>query len=303
MTILITGKGGQIASCLGKMAFESGIDFKSVCRRQLDLTDLESIECTIFSIQPSVVINAAGFTDVESAEVTCLKNLAANSIGAGNLAAVCEQNNIPIIHLSSDYVFAGDQSSAYIETDEPCPINSYGLSKLDGEQLVTARNPQHVIVRTAWLHSSYGKNFVKTMLKLARNNPEIQVVNDQYGCPTYGPDLAGGIFKIVDKIASAEKKHRLWGLYHLVNSGYTNWYDLAREVFARSATLDGPTAQVIPIPTNEFGSKVKRPANSRLDCYKIEKRLDISLPSWQIGISGCVTELLNQNSNFKDNHE
>lgn len=292
MTVLITGKNGQIASCLEEVARELEIDCVALSRQELDLTNIKSIEASLKPIKPSIVVNTAGFTDVEGAEKSDQHTLSVNSTGAGNLALICHQNNIPIIHLSTDYVYDGEQRKPYLETDDTNPVNKYGRSKLAGERLVIANNPRHIILRTAWVYSPFGKNFVKTMLNQAIVKHQVKVVNDQYGCPTYGLDLAEGIFKIIKAIRLHEGDKFPWGIYNMVNEGIASWLSVTYEVYDRSEALNGAVAKIYPVMTVDTIQKVKRPPNTSLNTDKLKNTFNFSLPEWKSGVFQCVTKLM-----------
>ena len=196
---------------------------------------------------------------------------------------------MPLIQLSTDYVFAGTGSVAYVETDPPGPVGVYGATKYAGELAVAAACPQHVILRTAWVHSPHGTNFVRTMLRLAASRAEIGVVDDQIGNPTYAPHLASAIIAIAQRMRQPGPPA---GIYHAAGSGETTWAGFAREIFRLSAARGGPLATVNPITTAQFPTPARRPANSRLDCGKLARDFSLALPDWPDGTAACIARLL-----------
>lgn len=292
MTILVTGKQGQLASALADLSQGNELTVRCAGRSELDLTDVETIRRVIEADKPSTVINAAAYTDVEKAEGDRERAIEINATGAGLLAKVCAELEIPIIQISSDYVFNGQKNSPYVETDKTSPINQYGWSKLCGEKNVIAANFRHIIVRTSWVFSPTGKNFVRTMLDLARSKPGVFVVDDQFGCPTYARDLARALLDICEIVSNTKPESPVWGTYHVAGNGVTSWYELAKAVFAQSQLSGGPVASVNRIKSHERPTIAQRPPRSILDCRKAENSFNISLPSWQSGVSRCVARIL-----------
>ena len=215
-----------------------------------------------------------------------------NADGPAALAALSAERRVPIIHLSTDYVFAGDKTAPYVETDLVGPIGAYGRSKLEGELRVAASNPKHLILRTAWVHAPFGSNFVRTMLRLAETKAEINVVADQQGAPTFAPDIAQGLLEIVDRLGGGQTMK--WGVYHMTSSGACTWADFAEYVFACSQKHGGPTATVNRISTDDYPTPARRPKNSRLDCTRLHSDYGVVLPNWRSGVDRCVAELLKQ---------
>ena len=213
---------------------------------------------------------------------------ALNAAGAGHVAQACERRRIPLIHTSTDYVFDGAKPSPYREDDHTAPLNVYGGSKLAGERLVMNLCSRHIIVRTAWLVSSHGRNFVTTMLRLAETRPNLDVVDDQHGSPTFAPHLATAILAISERLAGRTAP---WGIYHAAGAGEATWCDVAREVFSVSASLNGPSASVRPISSTDYPTSARRPANSRLNCQKLEQAFGVRFADWRVGIAECVRSL------------
>lgn len=292
MKILVTGGKGQLARSLVEAAGGRGIDLMALGRPAMELTDPNSIERAVKETAPDFVINTAAYTAVDKAEEESELAIAVNRYGAGMLAALCHQSHIPIIHLSTDYVFDGSRKTPYTETDPTNPLGLYGHSKRQGEKAVIANNPHHIILRTAWLYSPFGHNFVKTMLRLANTRNEMNVVDDQYGCPTYASHVAEGILEIIEKLGNGVPSEDPWGIYNIAGTGETSWCGFAREIFAQSEKRDGPTAKVHPITTEQYSTPARRPANSRLNCTKLKRVFGIALPDWREGTADCVARLV-----------
>lgn len=293
MRLLITGWQGQLArSLVEAAAARPEITALSLGRPALDLCVRPSILRSLSEHTPDLVINTAAYTAVDKAESEPDAAYKLNRDGAGMLAEAATAQGVPIIHVSTDYVFDGRKTTPYVETDPVAPCNVYGASKLAGEQAVAAANPRHIILRTAWVHSPFGQNFVKTMLRLAGSRPRLGVVADQTGNPTYAPHLAAAIVDLAVKIKSLNSNDISWGVYHAAGTGETTWQGLAQAVFARSKALGGPFAEADPIPTSAYPTPAARPANSRLDCGKLERAFAIRLPDWQGGVEACVARLL-----------
>jgi dTDP-4-dehydrorhamnose reductase len=290
--LLVAGAEGQVAKCLVEAGVASGVDVTVLGRPRLDIKAPASIADAVKSLHPDVVVNAAAYTAVDKAESELGIAHDVNALGAGNVARAAHEAGVPVIHISTDYVFDGCKASAYTESDPVGPTSVYGQSKLEGERLVAAVAPRHVIVRTAWVHSPFGHNFVKTMLKLARARPEIGVVDDQHGSPTYAPHLAAAILDVARQVNGLGDASDVWGVYHACGTGETTWCGLAREVFSVSARMGGQFAQVNPVATADYPTAARRPANSRLSCEKLRTVFGVSLPDWRVGVSDCVERLV-----------
>lgn len=292
MRLLIAGWQGQVARALVEMA--PGCPDVTACavgRAALDICEARSIERALSGISPTVVINSAGYTAVDKAESEPERAFALNRDGARLLAEAAARRGIPIIHISSDYVFDGSKPAPYVEEDGTAPATVFGRSKLEGEQAVQGANPKHIILRTAWVFSPGGRNFVKTMLARARDNARVRVVDDQRGSPTYAPHLVGAILDLARAISKPDAKGP-WGVYHAANSGTTTWRGFAEEVFTRSRELGGPAAEVEPIRSADYPTPAQRPVNSQLDCTKLEHTFGLRLPAWQDGVADCVERIL-----------
>jgi dTDP-4-dehydrorhamnose reductase len=290
MKLLVVGREGQLARSLREGVQGSRIDLAAVGRRDIDLLDAASIASVVARERPDLVVNGAAYAAVDQAESEPYRAHAINALGAGNIASVCAENAIPMIHISTDYVFSGDKERPYREDDPTDPINAYGRSKLEGEQRVADECKRHLILRTSWVHSPWGSNFVKTMLRLATERRVIGVVDDQKGAPTYAPDLAGLVLALADR-ASTEGDAVSWGVYHAVGGGETTWCGFAREVFSAAVEEGLPAARVEPITTADYPTPARRPANSRLSCDKLRQAFGLELPHWQGGVRECVRRL------------
>lgn len=293
MRLLIAGWQGQLARALVELAPSAAdIDALAVGRPALDLCEPASIARAMTDFQPDVIINTAAYTAVDKAESEPEAAFALNRDGARMLAEEAAKRGAAIIHVSTDYVFDGTKPQPYVETDPTAPLNIYGRSKLEGEQAVAAANPRHVIVRTSWVHSATGQNFVKTMLRLAGERPRLNVVDDQVGSPTYAPHLAIAILSIARQVSGCGTGDQRWGYYHAAGTGAVSWCGLAREALRIAASQGAPSVPVDPIPTSAYPTPARRPMNSRLDCGKLEQAFSIRLPDWQQGVAEGVARLI-----------
>jgi dTDP-4-dehydrorhamnose reductase len=287
----VTGKEGQVAHALREIGPRRDVEVLPLARPAFDLLRTESIRDSLLAVKPGVVVNAAAYTAVDQAEKEPDLAMQINGIAAGAVAEAAHSLNIPTIQLSTDYVFDGTKSTPYVEEDQPAPLNAYGASKLAGERAVASATPNHVILRTSWVYSHTGRNFVRTMLRLARKRNELRVVADQYGCPTYAPDIALAIMKIARCLVEKPGANDLRGLFHLCGSGETTWAAFASEVFAMSAEGRDKITAVIPIPTVDYPTPARRPANSRLATGKLARIYQIRLPDWRVSLSTCLGRL------------
>jgi dTDP-4-dehydrorhamnose reductase len=291
MRIIVIGKEGQVARALAERAKAHGAQAVLVGRPKIDLADPSGIEDVLFETGGDVVVNAAAYTAVDQAESEPELAEAINGIGAGAVAGAAAAMGVPVIHLSTDYVFDGTGERPYREDDPVSPLGAYGTSKLLGEQAV-AEVDDHVILRTAWVYSPFGKNFVKTMLRLAADRDEVGVVADQHGAPTSALDIADGILAISRNLLDKPQDSSLRGLFHMTGTGYATWAEFASEIFAVSARLGGPSARVRAIATADFPTPARRPANSRLDCTKLSNAHGVVLPPWRTSLETCVKRLI-----------
>ncbi len=292
MRILVIGKEGQVARALSERASAHGASIVLVGRPQLDLADPSGVGDVLADIAGDVIVNAAAYTAVDQAEAEPDLADAINGIGAGAAAGAAAAMNVPFVQISTDYVFDGTADRPYREDDAVSPLGAYGRSKLLGEHAVSAANQNHAILRTSWIYSPFGKNFVKTMLRLARDRDEISVVADQVGGPTSAHDIADGIFAVCRNLLGKPTDRTLRGIFHMSATGTASWAEFAAEIFAQSAKLGGPSAAVRPVPTTEYPTPARRPANSRLDCSKIAAIHGVSLPDWRVSLRPCIERLL-----------
>ncbi|MBN9220055.1 MAG: dTDP-4-dehydrorhamnose reductase [Mesorhizobium sp.] len=281
MRLLVTGREGQVAASLLEAGREkAGIELVAIGRPELDLARPETVIEAIAAARPDIVVSAAAYTAVDQAEDEPELAFAVNAVGAGKVAQAAGRLGIPVIHLSTDYVFDGKKAGAYVETDATGPIGVYGASKLAGEQAVVAANPRHLILRTAWVYSPFGRNFAKTMLRLAADRDEISVVSDQWGNPTSALDIAEAILHAA-AILHRNKTFAGFGAYHLAGTGETNWSGFARHILDTSLKFGGPWARVRDIETMDYPTKARRPANSRLSSAKFADAFAWTAPDWR----------------------
>lgn len=284
--ILVVGSGGQLGSELQRVVWPDGAQVIAKPEEALDITKPDGVTAAVRDAKQQgavLVVNAAAYTAVDKAESDADKAFAVNRDGAGNVAAGCAAAGLPLIHISTDYVFDGTKPTAYVEGDIPNPLGVYGQSKLEGEIAVQRALPQHVILRTAWVYSAFGNNFVKTMLRLAADRPEIKVVNDQLGCPTSARDLAVAIAAIAPVLVTHEAP---WGLYHCASHEVVSWYDLATASVGFSKHAD--RCRIVPIPTREYPTAAQRPARSELDSSHFRDTFGISFPPWRESVKRVV---------------
>ncbi len=289
MRLAVTGKNGQVVSALRALANDR-LEILSLGRPELDLAQPATVAAALRGAKPDVVVSAAAYTAVDKAENDADLAFAINRDGARAVAQAAGEMGIPVVHLSTDYVFDGTKAAAYVESDATGPTSVYGRSKLEGEQEVAGATANHAILRTAWVYSEYGGNFVKTMLRLSESRDEINVVADQFGCPTSANDIAQAIVTIAEKLVTDPSAH-LRGVFHLSGTGETSWAEFARQIFAFSARDGGKQMTVNPITTAQYPTPARRPANSRLDCGKLETAYGIRLPAWQTSTRAVVHAL------------
>lgn len=291
LNILVAGRSGQVARELVRTAPMSRVNLKALGRGDLDITDRGAVRDAAARLSPDIIINAAAYTAVDQAESDEAAAFALNADAPGWLAEEAAARSIPIIHISTDYVFGGTQGAPYRETDPVAPLGAYGRSKLEGERRVMAANPRHVILRTAWVYSPFGKNFAKTMLRLGETRGEVGVVHDQVGNPTAARDIANGIWQVAARLAEAPDAHQP-GIYHMTADGEASWAEFAEAIFGFSRAAGGPSASVRRITSAEYPTPVTRPADSRLDCARLAQAYGISLPEWRASVEDCVAELV-----------
>jgi dTDP-4-dehydrorhamnose reductase len=277
--VLVTGREGQVARCLAARAADrDDLELVFAARPELDLARPETIGPLVRAVRPDVVVSAAAYTAVDQAEDEPELAFAVNGAGAGEVAKAAASVGAPVIHLSTDYVFDGTLDRPYREDDPTGPQGVYGASKLAGERAVAEANPRHVIMRTAWVYSPFGKNFVKTMLRLAETRDEVSVVADQWGNPTSAGEIAEAILAAVRKVS--DRDFEAWGVYHFAGQGRASWADFAEEIFKVSMKRGGPAAHVTRIATSDYPTKARRPANSQLESAKFLRTFDLAPHRW-----------------------
>ncbi|MBD9541566.1 dTDP-4-dehydrorhamnose reductase [Ensifer sp. ENS04] len=297
--IVVTGLNGQVVQSLVEQGKSRG-DFEVVPlgRPQLDLEDPGGIEGVVRAAVPDVIVSAAAYTAVDQAETDQTRAYAVNAVAPQELARVAKALDIPIIHLSTDYVFDGTKSTPYTEGDTARPVNVYGKSKWEGERTVAAATDNHVILRTAWIYSPFGRNFVRTIIHNARNRAELSVVTDQTGNPTSALDLATAIIGVAKNLLASDDL-ALRGTFHLAGTGDATWADVAEEILAQSEGLGGPFAKVNRILTADYPTAAARPPNSSLDCNKIARHHGISLPYWESSIEATVRRVIQHQTDLE----
>jgi dTDP-4-dehydrorhamnose reductase len=292
MRILITGSFGQVVRSMLERSGGQGNEVVPVGRPQLDLAGGPSdIVAAITSAKPDAIVSAAAYTSVDQAESEPDLAYAVNARGPVAVAQAARVLDVPLVHLSTDYVFDGSSSRPYVEQDATGPTTVYGASKLAGEEGVLGTHDNSAVLRTAWVYSPFGSNFVKTMLRLAESRDEVRVVADQIGNPTSALDIADAVLAVIANL-NERKDAEYRGLFHMTGSGHATWAELATAVFERSAEHQGPTATVTPIASADYPTAARRPANSRLDCSKLESVHGLRLPEWQASLGEVVRSIV-----------
>ncbi|HWW26102.1 MAG TPA: dTDP-4-dehydrorhamnose reductase [Caulobacter sp.] len=292
IAILVTGGAGQVGSELQSYAWPEGVRVLAPARSELDLTDAASVSAWFSAHPVAAVINPAAYTAVDRAETEVGAAFAANALAPALLAGATRAAGVPLVHVSTDYVFDGQDDGFNTEDAPVAPLGVYGASKLAGELAVRSGNPRSVIVRTAWVLSVHRTNFLKTMLRLAGDRDRISVVADQFGCPTSARDIAQALATITLRMISDSAAPT--GVYHFVNAGETSWSGLAQEIFAQSARHGGAFAEVTPIATADYPTPARRPANSRLSTTKITADYGVVPRPWRDAVAEIVEELSNR---------
>jgi len=281
--ILITGSNGQLGSELKELSNEYNYNFLFTDRENLDITSKSAIDSFVAQNSINVIINCAAFTAVDKAQESVSEAYNLNHLAVEYIAQIAKKNGIKLIHISTDYLFNGKTYKPYKEIDRVDPINVYGDSKLKGEQAILRINPKEsIIIRTSWLYSSYGNNFVKTMLKLANKMDELGIIFDQTGTPTYAKDLAKTILSIIEQI-----ENRNVEIYHYSNEGVASWYDFAKAIFE----IENINIKVNPIETKEYPTPAKRPYYTVLNKAKIKESFNITIPYWKESLKECLNKL------------
>ena len=296
MTILLTGAGGQVGREIQRQAKRAGTAMVSMPRERLDITDRDAVQRVVREIRPGIIVNAAAYTAVDKTEDEPENAFRINRDGAANLAQAATETGIPLIHLSTDYVFDGTRSRPYAETDTASPIGVYGNSKWEGEKAVRQRLAQHLIVRVSWVFGVYGHNFVKTMLRLTQDRDTLQVVADQTGGPTYAGHIADLLLHLCHKIKAPS--HADWGTYHFCGSPVTSWHAFAEAIVRtgrRLGLIDHPVT-VDAITTADYPTRARRPANSALDCRKLESTFGLAPQAWQTGLDDMLERIAREDA-------
>jgi len=293
MRIAVTGRSGQVSRALQELAaMRTDIELVALGRPEMDLAEPATVYAAVEAVRPDLVISAAAYTAVDKAEDDEVSAWNVNAGGASHVAEAARAIGVPVIHLSTDYVFDGQADRPYLESDTPHPINAYGRTKLDGERAVAAAGRRHSVVRTSWVHSPFGPNFVLTMLRLAKTRPEISVVADQHGAPTAALDLADALLRMAPPLAARSDDAALTGIFHLTAAGSGSWAAVAEAVFDESRRLGGPVAVVRPIETKDYPTRARRPLNSRLGGTRLRNGYGIELSDWRVGIAATVRRIL-----------
>lgn len=291
-SILVIGANGQVGWEIARQARIAGLPCHALDRKQLDITAADAVSGAVARLNPSIAINAAAYTNVDKAENDVETAFAVNRDGAAHLARACAAANIPLVHLSTDYVFDGTKTAPYTEDDPVSPLGIYGASKLAGEEAVRALCPTHVILRTAWVYGIHGQNFVKTMLRLGCEREQIKVVDDQFGNPTFAGDLARAILALARQWESGAWPARGFGTFHVAGAGVTTWCGFARAVFE----LAGPKLECVPeivsITTAEYPTPAKRPPYSVLNCGRLAGTHGLALRPWKKGLAEMLETTL-----------
>jgi dTDP-4-dehydrorhamnose reductase len=259
---------------------------------ELDLTSRGSIAAAMTAAAPDLVVNAAAYTAVDRAEDQPELARAVNATGAAWLAEAAAARGAPFVHFSTDYVFDGGKGAAYVETDAPAPLGVYGATKREGELLVLAANPRSIVLRTAWVCSEHGGNFMKTMLRLGAEREEIRVVADQHGAPTFAADLAEAVARMAPRLLAAPAGDDAFGLFHLTGAPHTTWHGFTAEILDQAARRGHPRPRLVPITTAEYPTRARRPADGRLDCARIGRVHGIGPADWRASLARCLDILV-----------
>ncbi len=291
---LVTGREGQVVQSLLEQCRRpehAHLELIAMGRPELDLMDLDSLRRSVETVEPDLIISAAAYTAVDQAESDEETARQVNALGPKALGQAAAYLNIPVVHLSTDYVFDGDKKTPYEESDPVAPVSAYGRTKLEGERLLLEATPNAVILRTAWVYSPFGKNFAKTMLRLAETRDQVNVVADQVGNPTSALDIADGILKVAGNLLE-DSDPRLRGIFHMSGRGDASWADFAEEIFRVSVSYGGPSASVGRITTENYPTPAKRPVNSRLNNVSLRAIHALELPSWRVSTQDVVKRLV-----------
>ncbi|HXC92144.1 MAG TPA: dTDP-4-dehydrorhamnose reductase [Stellaceae bacterium] len=283
MTLLILGAGGQVGRALVERAGGRAV---GLGRAACDITDPDAVARALSGAMPEIVVNCAAYTAVDRAEGDAAAAFAANAAGARTVARAAAARGLPVIHLSTDYVYAGTGVGAHREDTPIAPVNVYGASKAAGDAAVAAENPAHLVLRVCWVFGDHGSNFVKTMLRLGHERDELRVVADQMGGPTEARDIADAVLTMAE--ASRRPRFSAWGAYHFAGAPVTSWHGFAEAIFERAG---GRRPRLMPIATRDYPTPAARPLNSTLDCGLIRRVFGIEQPDWRVALSRVIAEL------------
>jgi dTDP-4-dehydrorhamnose reductase len=291
MRALLFGGTGQVGAEICTLVGDAGFDLVAPGHAGFDLKDLEAIAELIASKPWDIVINAAAYTDVDAAESNEVLAFAINAEAPARIAAETGQRGVPLIHISTDYVFDGRKGVPYVEQDQIGPLNAYGRSKAAGEHGVRKSSPRHIILRTSWVYSHRRKNFVKTILHLAKTRNQLKIVADQRGCPTRASDIARACLVIAERCMS-EPEYAPYGIYHYAGAGEASWFEFATAIINLAGKRLSRQLEVLPIPTRDYPTPAIRPRDTRLDCDLVAQNFDITLQPWQDALADTVDRLL-----------
>jgi len=290
--LLVTGANGQLGWEVARRAAAAGLTCHAVDHGALDITDADAVARMIAEVRPNTVVNAAAYTGVETAETDEAGAFAVNRDGPTCLAEACSTAGITLVHVSTDYVFDGSKQSAYTEEDPVAPLGVYGASKLAGEVAIRRLCPRHLILRSSWVYGVHGQNFVKTMLRIGPKRGTVRVVDDQRGCPTFAGDLADAILALAVRLRDGRVADNGFGTFHCVNQGAVTWYGFARKIFEIAAPVLGRKPIVEAITTAEYRTRVRRPANSVLDCSRLSRVHGLTLRPWEAALAEMLGEVM-----------
>ncbi|KAB5622730.1 dTDP-4-dehydrorhamnose reductase [Pseudomonas putida] len=285
MKILVCGRNGQVAQALQQALAGLG-ELHLLGRDQLDLAHPEAVREPLSQLAPDLIINAAAHTAVDQAESEAPLAHAINAEGPRVLAEEAARLGAPLIHYSTDYVFDGNKTTPYVEDDPVHPLGVYGQSKLAGEQAIAAVGAEHLILRTSWVYSLHGRNFLLTMQRLLQERPQLKVVDDQIGAPTWAGTIAASTRALIERWQAGQAG--AWGTYHLTAQGETSWFGFAQAIAEQLKARDLPCAELLPIPSSEYPTPARRPLNSRLDCSRLAREWQVSQPHWQQALIDCL---------------
>lgn len=291
MKIAVIGREGQIAHYLRTLGRARGHYVFAAGRPEVDITRPQTVGAFLDRVKPELVINAAAYTAVDKAESESEQAFLVNAMGAGELARLCAEFDLPLVHISTDFVFDGSRRTPYVETDSVLPLGVYGASKAAGETAIQRELARHLIIRTSWVYGAHGTNFVKTMLRLGAERAELGVVDDQRGSPTSAADIAGAILQIAPRLV-ALAEHPQWGTYHLTGADETTWHGFALEIFRQAAVRGATVPRLKPITTAGYPTPARRPAYSVLDNSKFITEFGFGLPDWRASLTECLAELV-----------